>query len=168
MTTDFYHILQISATATQADIKAAYRRLAKLYHPDKNPLAEEKFKQIKEAYETLIDPAKRKKYDYKKNYQTHTSVATSRAPSAKKQKTYTFHEPDLKYRNYYQEHYPKKEPVYAAAPAAPKTNNRELMYLLISIPISIALLLLLLHLYEKPALHHHKAPREAAQEKNTP
>lgn len=63
---DYYSILGISRTATEKDIKQAYRRLARQYHPDVNPgnkSAEERFKAINEAYEVLSDADKRKKYD---------------------------------------------------------------------------------------------------------
>ncbi|MEI7490170.1 MAG: J domain-containing protein [Bacteroidota bacterium] len=63
---DYYSLLGISKTATEAEIKKAYRKLAVKYHPDKNPgnkQAEEKFKEMGEAYEVLKDPVKRKKYD---------------------------------------------------------------------------------------------------------
>ena len=63
---DYYHILGIKKTATEDEIKKAYRKLALKYHPDKNPgdkKAEEKFKQITEANEVLSDPEKRKQYD---------------------------------------------------------------------------------------------------------
>jgi DnaJ-class molecular chaperone len=63
---DYYNILGISRTATDKDIKQAYRRLARQYHPDVNPgnkSAEERFKLINEAYEVISDPQKRKKYD---------------------------------------------------------------------------------------------------------
>jgi molecular chaperone DnaJ len=63
---DYYSILGISRTATDKDIKAAYRRLARQHHPDVNPgnkAAEERFKAINEAYEVLSDTIKRKKYD---------------------------------------------------------------------------------------------------------
>ncbi|MDD2312417.1 MAG: J domain-containing protein [Petrimonas sp.] len=63
---DYYKILGVSKSASQDEIKKAYRKLAVKYHPDKNKgdiLAEERFKEIGEAYEVLKDPDKRKKYD---------------------------------------------------------------------------------------------------------
>lgn len=62
---DYYATLGVSKTATQEEIQRAYRKLARKYHPDinKESSAEEKFKQINEAYEVLGDPEKRAKYD---------------------------------------------------------------------------------------------------------
>lgn len=63
---DYYKILELSKTASEADIKKAYRKLARKYHPDLNPNdknAEKKFKEINEANEVLSNPENRKKYD---------------------------------------------------------------------------------------------------------
>src|ERR1700752_3222667 len=63
--TDYYKTLGVDRKATQDEIKKAYRKLARKYHPDtnKDAGAEERFKEISEAYDVLGDPEKRKKYD---------------------------------------------------------------------------------------------------------
>lgn len=63
---DYYKVLDVTKSATEADIKKAYRKLARKYHPDLNPNdkeAEKKFKEINEANEVLSNPENRKKYD---------------------------------------------------------------------------------------------------------
>ena len=63
---DYYQVLDLARTATEVEIKKAYRRLAMKFHPDRNPTdheAEGRFKEVKEAYEVLSDPPKRAAYD---------------------------------------------------------------------------------------------------------
>lgn len=63
---DYYHVLNASRSATPEELKKSFRKLAMQYHPDKNPgdkKAEEKFKEITEAYDVLSDPKKREAYD---------------------------------------------------------------------------------------------------------
>uniref|UniRef100_A0A2N9EBZ2 J domain-containing protein n=1 Tax=Fagus sylvatica TaxID=28930 RepID=A0A2N9EBZ2_FAGSY len=68
MAVDYYNILKVNRSATEEDLKKAYKKLAMKWHPDKNPAvnqkeAETKFKQISEAYDVLSDPQKRQIYD---------------------------------------------------------------------------------------------------------
>lgn len=67
---DYYYILGLKQTATIEEVKKAYRKLSLKFHPDKNDGDEfftERFKEIQEAYETLVDSSKRKTYDDRKN-----------------------------------------------------------------------------------------------------
>lgn len=63
---DYYEILGLTRGANEQDLKSAFRKLAKEHHPDRNPddnAAEQKFKELNEAYEVLKDPQKRAAYD---------------------------------------------------------------------------------------------------------
>ena len=94
---DYYKILGITKTATEKEIKAAYRKLARKYHPDLNPenkTAELKFKEINEANEVLSNPENRKKYDKYGEHWKHGDEY-EKAQNTKKQtseKAYSNHE----------------------------------------------------------------------------
>lgn len=84
---DYYSILQIKPEATKEEIKAAYRRLAKKYHPDVNggaPWAEERFKELQEAYSVLSDYCEKAKYDrkYAAYYRQNTNYAQQPSSAA--------------------------------------------------------------------------------------
>lgn len=152
---DLYAILGVSPSASREEIKAAFRRLAKLYHPDKNPDnkdAGEKFRQIKEAYETLINPARKQKYDSRQKYTSAYKARTTTTAAGKKTKTYTTTEEDIRRRKYYQQHYTRQQKP-KTGPVTPKpAQYNETRYILFTIPVAVALLFLIINLYsdEKP------------------
>ncbi len=89
---DYYRILELDKNATKNDIKKAYRKLARKYHPDLNPNnaeAQKKFQQINEAHEVLIDPEKRKKYDqYGKDWQHAEEFEKAKQQQSQTQRQY--------------------------------------------------------------------------------
>src|SRR5215467_11554883 len=76
---DYYAILGVCAGATLSEIKRAYRKLAKQYHPDvnNNPDAAERFRELTEAYDTLTDPDRRRRYDQLHGTGTGTGTGTN-------------------------------------------------------------------------------------------
>src|SRR5205809_3485798 len=81
---DFYKILGVKKDAKPEEIKKAYRRLARKYHPDVNPgdkAAEDRFKQMSEAFDVLSDPKKRKVYDRFGQYSDNLANAAEAGPA---------------------------------------------------------------------------------------
>ncbi|MBN1374763.1 MAG: J domain-containing protein, partial [Dehalococcoidia bacterium] len=91
---DYYNILGIPRNAADKDIKAAYRRLARKYHPDVNPgdkAAEARFKEINEAFEILSDTGKRKKYDqYGSDFENAEAFARAQQQARQQQQSRTY------------------------------------------------------------------------------
>ncbi|MBS1565990.1 MAG: J domain-containing protein [Bacteroidetes bacterium] len=80
---DYYSTLEVRPTATEQEIKKSFRRLVLRFHPDKNngdAVAEARFREIREAYEVLIDPAQREEYNYKRWYNRSLGKQFQAAP----------------------------------------------------------------------------------------
>jgi len=88
---NYYDILGVAESANEKEVKAAYKKLALRYHPDKNPgnpTAEEEFKKVNEAYQVLSDPEKKAGYDLLRNYQYFQQAASYSNPQATYSQTY--------------------------------------------------------------------------------
>lgn len=142
---NYYEILGVSTHAGIAEIKSAFRHLAKLYHPDKNPEGIEHFAKILKAYETLSDPGLKATYDYKLNYQLSQLQRQQTTKAATK--TWQFDERELKRRQYYNDHIKKyaKQTSGFMAEAETKKNYNEFKYILFATPLAVLLFLLIMY-----------------------
>lgn len=163
---DYYAILSVDKKATTAEIKAAFRKLAKIYHPDKNPNntnAKALFEQILTAYNVLSNQYTRKRYD---DLHFNTSQKNHQNQSIKTKKEWTFTDEDLKRREYYKNHYKAKERVINNIEQKPKHNDFK--YILIATPISIGLLMLIVSFFSnEPVTVDAKPIKQETAIKNT-
>ena len=105
MIKNYYEILNIKFSASQDEIKKAFRKLAVFWHPDKNsnPIAIEKMQEINEAYEILSNPVKRETYDkiYKELFYVSNEITISKAPDFETTSKKEFKEKERKVREKY-------------------------------------------------------------------
>ncbi|MBK7668595.1 MAG: J domain-containing protein [Sphingobacteriaceae bacterium] len=160
----YYDILGISQGASSDQIKSAFRRLAKLYHPDKNPNGNEEFGKILMAYEILIDTSRRRQYDSKLKYGSAENFATKKARSSK-QKEWGFSEEELKRRQYYKEHYKKEYERSVNQATVTKKNYNEYKYILFAVPLAVGLLMFIVNTYEQSTDEETKNTTVAISEK---
>lgn len=132
--------------AGSAEIKTAFRRLAKMYHPDKNPQGRDNFTKILKAYEVLSDPIQKASFDYRLNYQTATTGSQERRTATTK--NWRFDEKELKRRQYYNDYIKKQthEPSYTDSNVETKKAYSDYKYIFFATPLAVILFLLIMNL----------------------
>ena len=162
---DYYQILGIPPNAGLSEIKAAFRTLAKLYHPDKNADGKEFFTQLLKAYETLSDHKLRSRYDYQFKLFKERQNAPAGANPKSNTKQWRFDDKELKRRQYYQEHFKSK-----MANTSPlndvevkKTNYNEFKYVFYAIPLAVLLFLLLVKMSQSNTVTYSDSKTNAVK-----
>jgi len=161
--TDYYSILGLNKSATPVDIKAAFRRLAKKHHPDKNPNNPHSsvlFKSILEAYTVLSNPHSKARYDNLNRSPSFQSDHKVRRDN----KRHVSAE-DLKQRQYYQNYYKTKLKRQAEKPKQKVYSDYK--YVLFATPIAVGLLLLVLSVFspKPPQIINHSLEKKNHKEK---
>lgn len=163
--TNFYQILGLSNFAGSGEVKNAFRRLAKMYHPDVNPSGQEHFKNVVKAYEVLSDNYKKTQYDYRLKTYLNTAHKNVNSSQKKEAKSYDFTDAELKRRSYYQEHYKKQyeQSKPKETPVELKKANNEFKNIIIATPLAVLLIMLVLNVWnEKPemkVMHYVDEPK---------
>lgn len=150
---DYYSILGLEKSATTLEIKSAFRKLAKIYHPDKNPndpQAKSKFESILKAYNTLVNPNSRARYDQLNSTKKKSDSISSRT----QKKTWSFTDEDIKQRQYYKTHYQsRKNKTVVVSPA-----YNDYKYIMFATPLAVGLFMVIISMFSpnetKPIKNH--------------
>jgi curved DNA-binding protein CbpA len=154
--TNYYIVLGVPNTASFEEIKAAYRELAKKYHPDKNPgnkAAEDFFKEVQEAYTVLSNPEKRKKFDLR--------FAYGQAQETNRKKTYSAPYTGNAYQ-YAQQQAQYKHQAHRSTSTSKqnkKPDKSENHYILISVAIALVLLYFIISYSNDKPKHFYKTSK---------
>ena len=145
--TDYYAILGVAKTASDSEIKTAFRKLAKIHHPDKNPNNPNSkgiFEQVLLAYNVLINSHARKRYD-NTTFNSNVNLKQTQPPNKNSQKQYSTTDEELKQREYYKNYYKhtKKE----ASDNQVQAGYNDYKYILFATPLAVGLLMLVMSMF---------------------
>jgi curved DNA-binding protein CbpA len=160
---DYYSILGVSKTANDIEIKAAFRRLVMIYHPDKNPNnpdAKQVFENVLKAYNTLIHPSSRRRYD-QRGSDSYTHISKTQHNKRKTQKEWTFTEEELQRRQYYEKHYKAKQQERSKQQPPPAKAHSDYKYVLFATPVAVALLMLVISMFTETPVTVPLPPKKA-------
>ena len=146
--TNYYSILGLTKDASDSEIKAAFRKLAKIYHPDKNPNdpnAKAVFENILKAYHVLLNPYSRKKHDYELINKITQPVKKS-SVKTNKQKDYSFTEDEFNRRQFYKNYYDTRK--NKVEPSRQAKIYSDYKYILFATPVAVGLLMLVISLFD--------------------
>jgi len=143
---NYYEILGLSTGAGGHEIKNAFRRLAKIYHPDKNPNGKEQFNRILKAYEILSDPVQKSTYDYRLRMSMGNPQVQE--PSSSGTKNWRFDERELKRRQYYNDYIKKqtRETENFNEETNDKRAYSDYKYIFFATPLAVLLFLMIMNL----------------------
>lgn len=162
---NYYILLGIHNTASFTEIKAAYRILAKKHHPDKNAgnkAAEEKFKEVQEAYAVLSNPAKRKKYDlsFSTGGHAYTQPASKSYYTAYTGNAYQYAQQQAEYKKRQQQK-AAQSANFDSEVKPQKNETKERYQILVSVGIALILLYFIVtYSSEKRHTHRSKSAKE--------
>jgi len=163
---NYYDILGLPTSASVAEVKSAFRLLAKRFHPDLNPAGKDQFTLILKAYEVLCDPQQKYVYDYRLSQNQTTAAQKTGVPKSKEsgttEKKWRFDERELRRRQYYNEHIKKYEkktssPVKENTEA---TTYNEFKYILFATPLAVLLFVGIMHFANGQRALSEEAPRQ--------
>lgn len=143
---NYYITLGVKNTASLEEIKLAFRRLAKKYHPDKNhenKSAEESFKEVQEAYAVLSNYEKRKKYDLKFSYASHYEQVRKKTYTPYTGNAYHYAQQQSQYEQRYQ---PEQREEPRKKPVKEKKSGTDPYLFIISMIVTLLLLLFIISL----------------------
>lgn len=141
---DYYSILGLSRNASLFEIKTAFRRLAKLYHPDKNPNnpnAKQMFESVLTAYEVLSNSITKRRYDNSLLNASQNNSSIGNRTQQRTKKNWDVSAEDLKQRQFYQNYYKAK--TKKSSTKKSQQNYSDYKYVLFATPLAVGLLLLI-------------------------